>query len=83
LCKEFVSEICSAIDKGQDDAKIYQIICGEFTHSISVKKDIFLPELKKYMICLIEFEEYEYCALAQKYIDFLQNTKQIPEKIII
>ena len=69
LGKEIVTGIADAIDKGASNVTVCQIVSGDMTFYFSASKSYYSSTLQSTINTLVEFEEYEFCALAKQYIN--------------
>ena len=73
LSKHVVNNICEAIDSGLDYVELANIITPYNVIKLKSSKQYFKDTLEENLNILINYEEYEVCANAKKYIDILNN----------
>lgn len=73
LSIHLINSICDSIDNDIDYVEIANIITPLQTIKLKSSKERFEETLSEYLKVLIQYEEYEVCAKAKKYIDKIKK----------
>jgi len=75
LSKQIVKRICNAIKEGKANVEIAKIITPHQVITLRASEPLYLQTLEINKETLIEYQEFEICAEAQRFINMLSQKK--------